>query len=129
LDERASSLKGPSVKTTIVPGTGSSQICRTLAVDGRTFWIEAIRDQERGVWVAVAGEGEEPRLWIRLPLSYDTAAEALAAAAGGVVRLAEVERRARCQATSLVTAAGAARCAASITRPAPAQPPARSAPG
>jgi hypothetical protein len=60
---------------------------RAVRVDGRLFRVEALLDAARGVWHAVVGEGREPRRWTRLPLSYDTADEALAAAVGGVVRL------------------------------------------
>ena len=73
---------------------------RAIRVDGRLFRVEALRDAARGNWLAVVGEGFAPRRWSRLPPAYDSAEEALAAAAGGVLRLAGAERRAWVPATA-----------------------------
>ena len=73
---------------------------RAIRVDERLFRVEALRDAARGSWLAVVGEGFEPRRWSRLPLAYDSAEEALAAAAGGVLRLAGAGRRAWVPATA-----------------------------
>ena len=69
-------------------------IARTVRVDGRVFRVEAVPRAPREGWSALVGEGSVPTCWSRLPLPYDSAAEALAAAADGIVRLVANEARA-----------------------------------